>query len=133
MVLPGVLHQDDVAASLAAADIVVVPSVRDRSGNVDGLPNVVLEALASATPVVATPAGGIGSVVRDGVTGLLVPEARRGGAGLGDCGAARCPGAACGAGHDCAAVGRDEGSWGRAIDRFEDAYEIACRPPNGRA
>ena len=65
----GVLHQDDVAAGLAAADVVVVPSVRDPSGNVDGLPNVVLEALASGTPLVATPAGGIGSVVRDGQTG----------------------------------------------------------------
>ncbi len=34
------------------------PSVRDEAGNVDGLPNVVLEALASATPLVATAAGG---------------------------------------------------------------------------
>ena len=59
-ILPGVLHQDEVAASLAAADVVVVPSVRDPSGNVDGLPNVVMEALASATALVATPAGGIG-------------------------------------------------------------------------
>ena len=47
--------------ALAAADVAVVPSVRDDAGNVDGLPNVVLEALASGTPVVATPAGGIGA------------------------------------------------------------------------
>ena len=38
-----------------------------RSGNVDGLPNIVLEALASGTPLVTTPAGGIGAVVEDGV------------------------------------------------------------------
>ena len=48
--------------------------MRDDSGNVDGLPNIVLEALASGTPLVATPAGGIASVVADGETGLLVPE-----------------------------------------------------------
>ena len=42
------------AALLAAADIAVVPSVRDDAGNVDGLPNVVMEALASGTPLVAT-------------------------------------------------------------------------------
>jgi glycosyltransferase involved in cell wall biosynthesis len=71
---PGLLSQDDVARYLAAADVAAVPSVRDEAGNVDGLPNVVMEALASATPLVATPAGGIGAVVDDGDNGLLVPE-----------------------------------------------------------
>jgi len=66
--------QGDVGEYLAAADIVFVPSVRDDSGNVDGLPNVVLEALASGTPVVTTAAGGIGAVVEDGRTALVVPE-----------------------------------------------------------
>ena len=73
-ILPGILSQDDVARGLAAADVAVVPSVRDDAGNVDGLPNVVMESLSSGTPLVATPAGGIGSVVADGVTGLVVPE-----------------------------------------------------------
>jgi glycosyltransferase involved in cell wall biosynthesis len=70
----GNLAQDEVARWFAAADVAVVPSVRDDSGNVDGLPNTVLEALASATPLVATPAGGIGAVVEDGRTGVLVAE-----------------------------------------------------------
>lgn len=70
----GTLTQDEVARHLSAADVVVVPSVRDDAGNVDGLPNVVLEALASGTPVVTTTAGGIGSVVTHGQTGLIVPE-----------------------------------------------------------
>jgi glycosyltransferase involved in cell wall biosynthesis len=65
---------DEVAGWLAAADIVAVPSVRDDSGNVDGLPNVVLEALASGTPLVTTVAGGIGAVVEPGKTALVVPE-----------------------------------------------------------
>jgi len=73
-VLPGVLSQDQVAAGLAAADVAAVPSVRDDAGNVDGLPNVVMETMASGTPLVATSAGGIGSVVTDGRTGLLVGE-----------------------------------------------------------
>jgi glycosyltransferase involved in cell wall biosynthesis len=51
-----------------------VPSVRDDSGNVDGLPNTVLEALASGTPLVSTPAGGIASVIVDGTSGVIVPE-----------------------------------------------------------
>jgi glycosyltransferase involved in cell wall biosynthesis len=66
--------QDRVGEYLAAADIVCVPSVRDDSGNVDGLPNVVLEALASGTPLVTTAAGGIGAVVETGRTALVVPE-----------------------------------------------------------
>src|SRR5262249_22518996 len=68
----GDVTQDTVASWFAAADVAVVPSVRDASGNVDGLPNTVLEALASGTPVVATPAGGIASAIDDGRTGLLV-------------------------------------------------------------
>src|SRR5262249_7140962 len=70
----GLLLQDEVAHYLTAADIVVVPSVRDDSGNVDGLPNVVMETLASGTPLIATPAGGIGAVLEHERTGWLVPE-----------------------------------------------------------
>jgi glycosyltransferase involved in cell wall biosynthesis len=70
----GNLAQDEIAAWLATADIVAVPSVRDDSGNVDGLPNIVLETLASGTPLVTTPAGGIGTVVENGRTGLVVAE-----------------------------------------------------------
>jgi glycosyltransferase involved in cell wall biosynthesis len=70
----GNLTQDDVAGWLATADVVAVPSVRDDSGNVDGLPNIVLEALASGTPLVTTPAGGIGAVVEHDRTGVVVPE-----------------------------------------------------------
>jgi glycosyltransferase involved in cell wall biosynthesis len=70
----GNVSQDDVAGWFGAADVVAIPSVRDDSGNVDGLPNTVLEALAAGAPVVATSAGGIGSVVLDDQTGLIVPE-----------------------------------------------------------
>jgi glycosyltransferase involved in cell wall biosynthesis len=72
--LVGNVTQDDVAEWLATADVIAVPSVRDESGNVDGLPNIVLEALASGTPLVSTPAGGIGSVIDHDRTGVLVPE-----------------------------------------------------------
>ena len=73
----GLLSHESVPLALAAADVAVVPSVRDDSGNVDGLPNVVLEALASGTPVVATPAGGIGAAITDGENGLARAGAGR--------------------------------------------------------
>ncbi len=69
----GALARDAVAAALATADAVVVPSVVDRAGNVDGLPNVLLEALAAGRPLVATRVAGIPDVVEHDVNGLLVP------------------------------------------------------------
>src|SRR5262249_48648551 len=57
----------------ARAHAVVVPSIEDLSGDRDGLPNVVLEAMASGRAVVASEVGAIGSAVLPGRTGLLVP------------------------------------------------------------
>jgi glycosyltransferase involved in cell wall biosynthesis len=68
----GALDRDTVARALAAADVVAVPSVVDAAGNVDGLPNALLEALASGRAVVASRTAGIPDVVEDGVSGLLV-------------------------------------------------------------
>ena len=72
--LLGNQSQDQIARLCAAADVIAVPSIRDDAGNVDGLPNFALEALASATPVVATTAGGLPQAISDRGTGRLVPE-----------------------------------------------------------
>jgi len=122
---PGVLAQGDVAAYLAAADIAVMPSVHDDAGNVDGLPNTVMEALASGTPLVATTVGGIPSVVTDGRTGTLVPERDSGALSaaverwLAD------PAARARVGR----AARDEAlrlrTWDRVADQFEAVYDRA--------
>ncbi len=70
----GGLSHDQVLGLLAAAEVVVMPSVRDPRGNVDGLPIVVLEAMAAGRPVVATDVSGIPMAIEHERTGLLIPE-----------------------------------------------------------
>ena len=70
----GGLSHDRVLDLLAAAEVVVMPSVRDPRGNVDGLPIVVLEAMAAGRPVVATDVSGIPMAIEHERTGVLIPE-----------------------------------------------------------
>ena len=122
----GAIPQHEVAEWLAAADVVAVPSVRDDAGNVDGLPNVVLEALASATPVVATAAGGIGAVAIDRRTALVVPErdSARLAAALDEL--LRNPALRTAIGNAGREHVRSHHTWERVAERFEEAYGLAA-------
>jgi glycosyltransferase involved in cell wall biosynthesis len=51
-----------------------MPAVTDWKGEQEGFGMVLVEAMASDLPIVATRCGGIPDVVTDGTTGLLVPE-----------------------------------------------------------
>lgn len=59
--------QSDIRPALAASDVFVLPSLHE------GLPNVVLEALAAGLPTVATAIAGTPEIIEDGVNGFLVP------------------------------------------------------------
>ena len=71
---PGAVARDTLPDLYRAADLFVLPAVHDSQGNVDGLPNVILEAMASGLPVVATRVSGIPLAVTPGCEGELVPE-----------------------------------------------------------
>jgi len=58
----------------AKSDMVVVPSIIDQRGDCDGLPNVLLEGMASARPVIASDVGAINSAIVNGKTGILLPQ-----------------------------------------------------------
>lgn len=74
VILPGHISWEDVPTFLSLCDLFVVPSVQDHQGNVDGLPNVLLEAMAAGQPIVASRVAGIPAVIHDGVNGFLVPQ-----------------------------------------------------------
>ena len=71
--LCGAKTHDGLPDDYANAHAVVVPSVIDSAGDRDGLPNVVLEAMASGRTVIASDVSAISNAVRDNETGLLVP------------------------------------------------------------
>jgi glycosyltransferase involved in cell wall biosynthesis len=71
---PGAVLHDTLPDLYRAADLFVLPAVHDAKGNVDGLPNVILEAMATGLPVVASDISGIPLAVEEGVSGRLVPE-----------------------------------------------------------
>jgi glycosyltransferase involved in cell wall biosynthesis len=70
--LVGALDQQEVQRRLARAVVCVAPCVRAPDGDQDGVPTVVMEAMALEVPVVTTRVSGIPELVTDGVSGLLV-------------------------------------------------------------
>jgi colanic acid/amylovoran biosynthesis glycosyltransferase len=66
--------RDQVSAHVAAADVVVLPSIVTSYGKQEGIPVALMEALAAAKPVVATAISGIPELIQHERSGLLVPE-----------------------------------------------------------
>jgi colanic acid/amylovoran biosynthesis glycosyltransferase len=65
----------DLAGLLARAEVAVFPSVRARSGDQDGLPVALLEAMAAGTPIVASDLPGLADAVAGGDDGAALPPA----------------------------------------------------------
>ena len=76
--LAGALPQDCVLEKLQRCDIFALASTTDEQGASDVFPTVILEAMASARPVVSTMLAGIPEAVVDKETGLLVPAGESG-------------------------------------------------------
>jgi len=70
----GTTNHAGVREQMAKADLLLQSSITPESGDTEGIPNVMVEAQATGLPVVATRHGGIGEAMRDGETGILVPE-----------------------------------------------------------
>ncbi|MHB9034196.1 MAG: glycosyltransferase family 4 protein [Anaerolineae bacterium] len=125
--LLGHVSWQDTPDYYALCDVLAIPSVQDRAGNVDGLPNVLLEAMASGCAVVASRVAGMETVITDGTHGLLVPPGDSSAlsraliAFLADkslrqrCGAA------------ARQVMREQYEWQHIAEEFNSLYQAACQ------
>lgn len=65
---------DEIAKLMCQSDLLLAPSVTDKNGDMEGIPVVLMEAMAQEIPVVSTWHSGIPELVQDQVAGLLVKE-----------------------------------------------------------
>lgn len=66
--------QQELMGHYNRADVLVAPSIVADDGDRDGIPNVILEAMAHGVPVIASDAGSIPEAVAEGETGLAIPQ-----------------------------------------------------------
>ncbi|MEZ6036992.1 MAG: glycosyltransferase [Planctomycetota bacterium] len=74
VILHGMMKQEQMPPIIEQCRAFVAPYVETESGDKDGIPTAMLEALASSLPVVTTDSGSILEVIDNGVEGLVVPQ-----------------------------------------------------------
>src|SRR5947207_9423169 len=74
IILSGWKTQDEVACLLDQSHIFLLPSIKAADGNEEGIPNALKEAMAMGLPVIATHHAGNAELIKDGVSGYLVPQ-----------------------------------------------------------
>lgn len=72
--MPGPMPREELIKLYPTASVFAAPCIIGDDGNRDGLPTVLIEAMAMGVPVVSTPVTGIPELVRHEETGYIVPE-----------------------------------------------------------
>lgn len=72
--MPGPMPREELIQLYPTASVFAAPCIIGKDGNRDGLPTVLIEAMAMGVPVVSTPVTGIPEIVRHDETGHIVPE-----------------------------------------------------------
>ena len=70
----GAVDRDRVVRILRDSDILIAPSVIAESGQTEGVPNVLKEAMACGVPAIGTRVGGVAELIEHGTNGFLVPQ-----------------------------------------------------------
>ena len=74
VIFPGLVLQDGVRELMNVADVFVHHSITSNLGDMEGIPNVIMEAMATGLPVISTEHSAIPELVENGVNGFLVSE-----------------------------------------------------------
>ena len=72
--MPGLVSHNELPKLLEAHDIFVSPCVIAPGGERDGIPNVIIEAMSFGLPVISTQVNAIPEIIRNGETGITVPQ-----------------------------------------------------------
>ena len=114
-------QRHDIPSVLSSCDIAVLPS------RLEGLPNAVLEYMAAALPTVASNVGGNVEIVKDGVTGLLVPSENTDALAAALLQLLRDPGLAARLGTNGREYVRQNFSFEKLVERIDDLYSELLR------
>ena len=72
--LLGSKDQNDILDLMTNSDILLAPSVTSKNGDQEGIPVVLMEAIANGLPAISSFHSGIPELIKDGISGFLVPE-----------------------------------------------------------
>jgi glycosyltransferase involved in cell wall biosynthesis len=118
----GFLSQEQLREIYYRSHIFLHPSQTGRDGNQEGVPNSMLEAMATGLPVFATEHGGIPEAIKNGVSGVLVPERDDEALSRALLDAPRDPGFLSRIGHAGATAVRKNFDLSMQVQRLEDVY-----------
>ena len=130
----GFVSQEQLREIYYRSHIFLHPSQTGRDGNQEGIPNSMLEAMATGLPVFATEHGGIPEAIENGASGVLVPEQDDEALARAMLNAAQDPGLLSRIGHAGADAVRKKFDLQQQAQRLEDIYlRMIARPISGRS